>query len=137
MNIEIDENKLFDEVARRCHDSLIHLVREEVVKLIKLELAQAVRVEARKHIESIMGTTTLPDGRPFKQYVEGLFNNAVTKNYYGERPRIGQIVETILNDQATRIYAELVRPHADEFRKKLQQRVAANLFDGVGVDHGG
>jgi len=121
IEIELDSELVMHKVVEALVSRLHLDMKEHVKNMLGLVFMEEIRKEARKEIEQIFKDLKLPDGRTFRQYIEDVILKPRTA--YPNRPRLQELIDQRVWQEAERMFGEIVKDHIDVFKDKLSKAV--------------
>lgn len=128
MQIELDTERIHREVVERITTSLYYDAKEAVLTVVKNEVRAALQAKAREEATTIIAAMRLPDGRTFREYVEGLLTKT---QQYSQRPRLLDVVDEVVRDYSRRWWEEIFEARLPGIRDEVQNRILQMTMESV------
>jgi hypothetical protein len=133
VEIEIDENRVFEEVVKRLYDHMRYSLEQKFDQAIKGEIVTALLIEVRALTKAKIPFITLSDGQTIEQYIDNLlFKRTMESGDWKKRSRIQQIVDEQIYQHAQQIFRDMCEPHIKRLKEGVLKGVVEEILHKLG-----
>jgi hypothetical protein len=130
IEMEIDEGRIYTELVDKLFQHMKYEIEKQVDQAMKGEAVFSLGQEIRRIVKEKLPTLTLNDGRSLEQYLSDVLSKKSSGDFR-VRSRLEGIVDNAIVSESHRLFAEIVKPFVQDFKKGLVKNLVERTIHAL------